>query len=205
MKWIAVLAVLAVVLVEGWCRAAEVGKPIDGGAFVEEFIQGSMRLRADPGMSADQKTQTLRHFLDERYDMPDAMNFILGHYWADAPPQQRRRYLVVFEDYMLARYGAQFDVVAGRLAVVGVTIGADGRSIVRTAVSLDGNGAIAVDWILVRRDGPGWLISDVSIGGVSLTELMRQDFSAVLRANQGNVEALLAAIRHRTEALAKAG
>ncbi len=205
MKWIPVLAVLAVLLSEGSSRAAEVDQPTDGGGFVEAFIQGSTRLRTEADLSADQKAEALRRFLDQRYDMDNAMSFILGRYWAEASPEQRHRYLVIFEDYLLARYGAQFDEIAFHLAVVEVATGVAGKTIVRTVASRDGGLEIRVDWVLVRRNEQRWLISDVNVGGISLIELMRQDFAAVLRANRGDIEALLAAIKRQTEALGNAG
>ncbi len=199
------LVVAMVALLCPWMAAAADGGDPSGEArdFVAAVIQGSTRLGTSADPRVEDRTPLARRLLNEHYDMASAMRTVLGRYWDGATVEQKERYLATFEDFLLAGYGVAFERAATRLRIAGVT--AEGERIVVHSVDTGERGAPRViDWVVVHGDGQPWLISDVRVGGISLLELMRQDFSTLLRNNKGDMEDLLAAIRRQTDRLKNA-
>jgi phospholipid transport system substrate-binding protein len=64
-------------------------------------------------------------------------------------------------------------------------------------VQPDGAPPVRVDWI-VRKDGGGFRIADVSVEGVSMVLTQKQEFAAVIeRSGGGGVTALNKAIQDK--------
>ena len=102
----------------------------------------------------------------------------------------------------MAGYGPTFDSVASHLKVTGAApLGA--RMVVHTLDVTRPENSVPIDWVLVSADGQTWRIADVVVNGAGSVETMRQDFGGVLRANNGDIEALLSALRRRIDALRK--
>lgn len=200
MKWASMLVICAAILTWTAGASADTAVPTDAGTFVLDFIKDSVRIRDDASLTTAQRNALSRALLDHSYDVGSASRAILGHYWEKATPEQQNRYLTVFEDYLLASYGSKFDDVAKHLRLAGAA--SEGpHVVVHTLDAERAEGPVAIDWIVDRAEGQNWRITDVRINGASSVELMRQDFSAVLRANQGDIEALLGALRRQTAML----
>jgi phospholipid transport system substrate-binding protein len=201
MVWCRGIAFIVVVLFALPVAAAAVDS--DASGFVEHYIAATRRIRGDASLPPAQKLAQTQALLHEAYDFNGAPQAILGRHWAKASADQQRRYLEQFEQYLIVAYGKRFDDVAASLAVSGAT--AEGkRTIVHSASG--GEGArTQIDWVLVQPEGTRWRIADVIVNGVSSVETMRQEFSAVLRANNDDMEALLTALHQRTEAVRAGG
>lgn len=196
MRWCQSLIVALVVLHVLPAAAAE----SDARGFVEQYIASAKRIRADAALAPDQKNAQNRALLHDAYDFAGAPKAILGRHWAKATDDQQRRYLDQFEQYLVAAYGKRFDEVAANLAVTDASV-EDKRTIVHSTSTIRQTEPTRIDWILVQSEGTQWRITDVIVNGIGSVETMRQEFSAVLRANNGDIEGLLAALQHRTEAV----
>ncbi|MBC7906112.1 MAG: ABC transporter substrate-binding protein [Rhodospirillaceae bacterium] len=193
-----------------WCRslifALVVGHAFpaaameaDARGFVEQYITETKRIRADTTLAPDQKSAKSRAMLHDAYDFAGAPKAILGRHWAKATEDQQRRYLEQFERYLIAAYGKRFDEVASGLAVTDSSV-EDTRTIVHSTSTARQTEPMRIDWVLVQPDGK-WRITDVLVNGIGSVETMRQEFSAVLRSNNGDIEGLLSALQQRTEAV----
>lgn len=195
-----------------WCRSLFAALAIlsalpaaasesDARGFVEHYIASAKRIRADGSLAPDQKSAQNRALLHDAYDFAGAPKAILGRHWAKATDDQQRRYLDQFEQYLVAAYGKRFDEVAANLAVTDASV-EDKRTIVHSTSTVRQAEPTRIDWVLVQPEGAAqWRISDVIVNGIGSVETMRQEFAAVLRANNGDIEGLLAALQHRTEAV----
>lgn len=173
----------------------------DARAFVEHYIASAKRIRADASLAPDQKNAQNRALLHDAYDFNGAPKAILGRHWAKATEDQQRRYLDQFEQYLVAAYGKRFDEVAANLVVTDASV-EDKRTIVHSTSAIRQAEPTRIDWVLVQPNGAAqWRIADVIVDGIGSVETMRQEFSAVLRASNGDMEGLLSALQHRTEAV----
>lgn len=196
-----------------WCRACVLilallhalpAKAMEGGGdargFVEQYIAATKRIRADVSLPPHDKTAQSQALLHDAYDFVGAPQAILGRHWAKATSEQQRRYHAQFEQYLIAAYGKRFDEIAAGLDITGTT-GEGARIVVHSAGAARQNEPTRIDWVLVRPDGTHWRIADVIVNGIGSVETMRQEFSAVLRANNNDMEGLLSALQSRTEAV----
>lgn len=172
----------------------------DARGFVEQYISSAKRIRADASLAPGQKDAQNQALLHDAYDFAGAPKAILGRHWAKATEDQQRRYLDQFEQYLVAAYGKRFDEVAANLAVTDASV-EDKRTIVHSTSTVRQAEPTRIDWILVQPEGSQWRITDVIVNGIGSVETMRQEFASVLRANQGDLEVLLAALRKRTETI----
>ena len=71
---------------------------------------------------------------------------------------------------------------------------ADNTVVASQIVQPDGAPPVRVDWI-VRKDGDGFRIADVSVEGVSMVLTQKQEFAAVIERSGGGVTALNKALQ----------
>ena len=68
--------------------------------------------------------------------------------------------------------------------------------VVRSRVDRNGADAVRADWRLTNRSGD-YRILDLSVEGVSMALMLRQEFASVIRT-KGGLDGLIAALRERT-------
>lgn len=200
MTWVRIFLLLLVAMTPLSSAFGEDGT--DAGSFIRSFIARSVHIRTDALLSPQQKSHESKALLEECYDIVNVPRAIIGRYWDKATAEQQARYRAIFEDYLLVSYGPKFDAIAGRLTVTAADI--DGNQAI--VHSLDGakpGNLMVVDWMLDRTADRHWRIADVLINGASSVEVMRQDFISVLRANNGDIDALVAALARQIEILRK--
>ncbi len=198
MKWLRILPMVAALWgLAGPAMADE--SSTDARHFIENYIRGSLSIRTDATLAPDQRRERARALLHDSYDFAGTPRAILGRYWDHATPDQQSRTLVAVEDYVITNYGPRFDRVANRLKVSGVSV-EERHTIVHTVDSDQPDEAIAIDWVLTQPDPGHWRITDVVVNGFASMEIIRQEFTAVLRANNGDIERLLVALRQRIAA-----
>lgn len=196
-----------------WCRslafvvallhalpAAATSSDGDARGFVEHYIASAKRIRGDATLAADQKNAQIQGLLHEAYDFAGAPRAILGRHWAKASAEQQRQYLEQFEQFIIQAYSKRFDEVAAGIAVTDSSVEGK-RVIVHSATTNRQSEPTRIDWVVVQPEGTGWRITDVVVNGIGSVETMRQEFAAVLRANNDDIDGLIAALRQRTEAL----
>lgn len=197
MHWCRCLVVVVALLQALPAAAAEP----DARGFVEQYVAATKRIRADAALPPDQRIAQTQTLLHEAFDFAGAPRAILGRHWAKATPDQQRRYLEQFEQYLIVAYGKRFDEVANGLVITGSAADGDTRTIVHsTSPGAQGQPTL-INWVLVRPDGTRWRIADVIVNGIGSVETMRQEFAAVLRANHDDIEGLLSALQQRTTAV----
>jgi phospholipid transport system substrate-binding protein len=112
-------------------------------------------------------------------------------------------YNSLFEDLIVATYAARFAEYSGQTFEIKrvATQGNEGDSIVMSEIRpTDGGTPIRVDW-QVRSGDKESKIVDVRVEGVSMSITQREEFTAVIQKNGGNVDSLLDALRKKAENL----
>jgi len=133
----------------------------------------------------------LNRIVVPHFDFDAIARLVLGHYWRDANPQQRQRFIEAFRTHLvrfyavsLAKYKNQtIDYMHVR------TDAADKEVEVRTEVQQQEGPPIPIDYRLHLK-GNEWKVYDVTIDGVSLVTSNRSSFAAEI--DQGGINALTA-------------
>jgi phospholipid transport system substrate-binding protein len=167
--------------------------------FIAANIQKGFDILNDASLPAPERRQRFASFLLGLTDVRRVALALLGPYAAKTDSADLDAYVAAYRDYILSVYQAYFALYAGQsLRVVSSRERAPGDYVVNTQVT-GGNAAAPVDF-RVRTDGPQPVLVDVAVGGVWLALAERDQFLAVLAANNGDVKTLTATLRSRSHA-----
>jgi phospholipid transport system substrate-binding protein len=128
-------------------------------------------------------TKKLRALVDKNllphFDSNYAGQLVLGKYWRDATPDQRKRFVDAFYQSLLQTYGeALTDFTPDRLKILPFQGNPqDTVATVRSEVRRDDGSKVPVNYSL-HKTQQGWKAFDVQISGVSYVKSMRTDFGS---------------------------
>jgi phospholipid transport system substrate-binding protein len=134
------------------------------------------------------------------FDIPSMTRLSVGpSYWAGLSEAQRQQLTESFGRYISAIYADRFDSYAGqKLQVTGEQTQAAGIMVRSQIVKANGD-PVKVDYMM-RRNGDGWLISDIYLdGAISEVATRRSEFAAILRTD--GVDGLIAALNRKADML----
>ncbi|MFQ6018467.1 MAG: phospholipid-binding protein MlaC [Kiloniellaceae bacterium] len=193
----AALGALMVTLCLGIGAARADTAAADAADFLRQFGDRTAKVLADNALSAAQRESELRKLLVANFDVARIGRFVLGRYWRKASDPQRAEFGRLFEAYIVANYGQRLESYSGERLEVGVARSYDAKRVVVSSRIVRPKGPpVQAEWRL-RRAANGWRIVDVVVEGVSLAITQRSEFGAVIQANGGRIEALLAKLREQ--------
>ena len=133
------------------------------------------------------------------FDVPAMARLSVGPSWASLSEAQRQQVVESFGRYISAIYADRFDSYAGqKLQVTGEQPNATGVMVRSQIIKANGE-PVKVDYMM-RRNGEGWLISDIYLeGAISEVATRRSEFAAILRTD--GVDGLVAALNRKADIL----
>jgi len=133
------------------------------------------------------------------FDIPAMARLSVGPAWASLSEAQRQQVTDSFARYISAIYADRFDSYAGqKLQVTGEEPAAAGVMVRSQIIKANGE-PVKIDY-LMRRNGAGWLISDIYLdGAISEVATRRSEFAAILK-NDG-ADGLIAALNRKADML----
>jgi len=117
------------------------------------------------------------------FDTEYAARLVLGQYWRNATPDQRKRFVDAFYHSLLRNYGAALvNFTADRFAILPYR-GDPGATMatVRTEVKTSSGDKVPVNFSLRKTEGT-WKAWDVVIEGISYVKSFRTDFASEIQA-----------------------
>ena len=141
----------------------------------------------------------LEPIIRRTFDIASMVRLSVGSSWASLTDAQRQQMAESFGRYLSAIYADRFDSYAGqKLEVTGEQPSPGGVMVKSQIVKANGE-PVKVDYQM-RREGEGWLISDVYLdGAISEVATRRSEFGGIIRT-QG-VDGLIAALNRKADAL----
>ena len=123
--------------------------------------------------------QLVESTLLPHFDTPYAAQLVLGQYWRNATPDQRKRFVDAFYKSLLYTYGdAMVDFTGDRLKVLPTKVApTDDRATVRTEIKRSNGTKVGVNYSLRKVNGE-WKAWDVVIDGISYVKSYREDYGA---------------------------
>ena len=195
----AVCTALLLVLTIGQGAPAAPGQDA-AGRFVKQLGDKAIEALAAKGISAADRENRFRFLLRQSFDVKRIGRFVLGRYSRKLNPALATEYQNLFEDLIVATYAARFAEYSGQSFVIKRVAKLKGRrdSIVLSEIRpADGGPAIRVDWQVHDKNGD-YKIVDIRIEGVSMSITQRDEFTAVIRKNNGKFNSLMAALRKKS-------
>jgi phospholipid transport system substrate-binding protein len=174
--------------------------PASGGDTVQglyDALLGTMKNGRILGQSG--RFTQLEPVIRRTFDIPSMTRLSVGASWAGLSEAQRRQVIESFGRYISAIYADRFDSYAGeKLQVTGEQPQAAGVMVRSQIVKANGE-PVKVDYMM-RRNGDGWLISDIYLdGAISEVATRRSEFTAILRTD--GVDGLIAALNRKADML----
>jgi phospholipid transport system substrate-binding protein len=174
--------------------------PASGGDIVQRLydaLLSTMKKGRTLGQSG--RFAQLEPVIRSTFDIPSMARLSVGPSWATLTEAQRQQVTESFGRYISAIYSDRFDSYDGqKLQVIGEQPAAAGIMVRSQIVKANGE-PVNVDYMM-RRNGEGWLISDIYLdGAISEVATRRSEFAAILK-NEG-IDALVAALNRKADIL----
>ncbi len=155
-----------------------------------------IRALGDRTKSADRRVAYFQELLGKNLDVPLIARFALGRAWGPATADQRQAYVAVFSDFLVQTYSRRLGGIEVRdLKIVDSLAIGDKDTLVRTLISQSAGQPVRADWRLRERDSK-LRVLDLSVEGISMAMVMRQEFASILR-NRGGIDGLVALLKQR--------
>ena len=189
MLGVAAVAVLSAL--GGPARAVSTGQ---AQALVTQ-LAGELTSLVNSGRSEAQMYAGFEAILQRYADMPAVGASVLGPAWRGASAGQKQAFVAAFQRYLSRRYGKQFRAYTNaRINVTGARDGGKAGVLVSSKVVRPGQEDIAVDWQVSDRSG-SVLVVNLIIEGVSMLANERAQVGAILDAQRGSIDGLIAQLR----------
>jgi phospholipid transport system substrate-binding protein len=174
--------------------------PSSGGDTVESLYDALLSTMKD-GRTLGQSGRftQLEPVIRRSFDMASMARLAVGPSWAGLTEAQRQQVTESFGRYLSAIYADRFDGYGGqKLEVTGEQSAPSGVMVKSQIVKANGE-PVKVDYMM-RRNGEGWLISDIYLdGAISEVATRRSEFAAVLKKE--GIDGLIAALNSKADIL----
>jgi phospholipid transport system substrate-binding protein len=185
---------LPIIFTASKAAAKSQNRPLEPGvatALINTLGNAAVAMLSDRTINQPEKIRRFRHLLNQSFALKGIARFALGRYWRRAAPPQRKRYLKLFEDYIVNSYAARFGNYSGeKFIVLRESIDARGWAVVTTRIQRRGGEPVDVIWHLRERLGAVRVV-DVVVEGISMSLTQRSDFAAAVRMVAGDLDAFL--------------
>lgn len=137
----------------------------------------------------EEKLVLFQNDFQEALDLKSIGQFVLGVYWKKATSDQRAAFLKEFTEFTTKTWTDRFNMYDGEKFSFTGTRDA-GRSQIYVDSSISSNPPVNVIWRLRQKDGT-FRIIDIIVEGVSMAMSYRNEYTAFLQKNDGNIDRLI--------------
>jgi phospholipid transport system substrate-binding protein len=149
-----------------------------------------------------QRRQQVANILRRAVDIEGVGRFILGRWWRQASAAEQGEYVRLFEETLIRNLSARFGEYQGvRFSLGRAQQRTEDDVLVNTIIERPNSAPFSLDWRVGDVNGQPKVV-DVIAEGTSLRLTQRSEYSAVVQRNNGQVSALLAAMRNQIQQLA---
>lgn len=193
---------LAVSLALAACGPAWADSADEARAFIQDLAQKAIATVADKQLADDARNDRFRRLFVSSFDIPEIGRFVLSRYWRKATPDQQKEFLKLFEETTVLTWARRFkDYNGERLVTLAANREGEAGWVVESQIIRAQGPPIPVQWRVHQvKDGP-LLVTDIVPEGASMALTHRQDYSAAMQSNGGDVDALLSSMRAKIDQL----
>ena len=197
----ALFLVLSAGLILAGSNGARAGNTEDAQKFIQGLGDKAISILSDKSVTSEAAAKTFHDMLVDGFDIDLLGKFALGPTsWKAATPEQRQKYMQLFEKLVVQIYSDRFSLYHGETWKVVGAKAEDERDTYVTGTIIKPNPSaqpVKVDW-RVRNKGGKQVVIDVIVEGVSMTVTQRSEFASVLQRSGGDFNAFLQTLGERT-------
>lgn len=155
-------------------------------SFIEDLGRRAVESLTKSGVSQSELESNFQALLEEGFDVQAIGQFVMGRYWNRMSPDQQTRFIPLFQNRLKKSYANRFQEYRGVNFIVKDARKQAGYFIVSSTIQRPGGPLTPVDWSV--RDAK---IHDVKVEGVSMSITLRDEYSALVQSNNGDIEKFL--------------
>ncbi len=198
--WGSLLA-LGILALAGVPRPAAANEFSDGAKkFIEALTEEAISTLTGNDLSRNERADRFRKLMLKNFALKGIARFALGRHWRKLTGPEKREYLELFEDLMVATYADRFTKYSGeKLLVKKAEVRGEKDVLVHTSmIRVDGARPLKVAW-RVRGKAGDYKVVDIMVEGISMAMTQKSEFGSFIRQN-GGVSALLSELKKRLQA-----
>ena len=176
-----------------WGNIARAGIDNDGAEkFVRNMTNEGIEEIINANVSKAEKQKRFKKLFNDALDLDFIGKYVLGRYWKTATPQQKTEFINTYRELNTKVWSERFDEFKGKqFEFKGTTpSNSAGQVFVNTIVAMDQGEPASVVW-RVKQNNNTFKIVDIIIEKVSLTMANRNEYTAFIKNNNNNVDALI--------------
>ena len=159
--------------------------------FISEIVEETKKILVASN-SKEFKTKKLTEIAKKTVDIKGVAFYSLGKYRKKLSEEQLDKYLILFEKYFIKTFASRLTNYSDpKINVLSAEIKNDKYTIVKSfLIPTDVKPGVKIDWRVYTKDPNKPLIRDLIIEGLSLARTQKEEFSAVIESNNGDVTKL---------------
>lgn len=148
--------------------------------------------------SSEEKLELFRSSFQPALDLKSIGQFVLGVYWRKATQQQKDAFLDAFIDFATKSWADKFNLYTGQQIEFKGTREAKSKQIYVDSI-IQNNPPVEVIWRIKERNNE-YKIVDIIVEGVSMAMSYRNEYTAFLQKNNGNLDTLTTELKTKSAA-----
>ena len=163
------------------------------------FVQSTVN-RASQTLSKDitkeQKMIELQKLAKDTVDIKGIGYYTLGKFRKQITDEQKKKYSKLFEKYFLKSFSSRLSEYSNpKINVISQEkLNEKYTMVSSTLVATEKRPEIKIDWRIYTKNPEKPLIRDLIIEGLSLARTQKEEFSSILKTNNGDINALFASL-----------
>ena len=163
--------------------------------FITDLGNDLIAAAEQPDITQPEIEDEIRDVLASRFNVVTMGAFALGSYWGDATRDQKIAYVEAYQVYVTNLYAGQFvDLAGATFSIEETRAQPDGDTLVEARLAIPNSRTLPIVFRVRQRDA-AFRILDVLVRNISLLQLHREEFQAVLQQNGGDLDNLIQAIQ----------
>ena len=127
--------------------------------------------------------QRLAPVVISSYDLPFISKVVMGRYWSEFSPDQKKQFVNTFTKLSIATYANQFNGYSGEhFKTIAAEQSTRGRFLIKTVLIKSNGEEVELDYMLHQNEHQ-WQIINVIAQGVSDLSLKRAQYTSYLKKN----------------------
>jgi len=164
------------------------------------FIQSTVNRAAKTlggNFTKEERIEKLKIIASETVDINGIGYYTLGSYRKNINDEQIREYENLFKQYFLKSFSSRLAEYSNpEIEVVSKKkINEDYTMVTSILVSTEQRPEVKIDWRVYTKDSENPQIRDLIIEGLSLARTQKEEFSSIIRSNDGDINALFTTLK----------
>jgi phospholipid transport system substrate-binding protein len=188
--------------------SSALASPQEPAAFVNDLGQRAIKLLSDKTTTEENQRDKFRALLREGFATRAIGYFVIGKYRRSIPKAKVKEFVDTFENFIVELYSSQFRHYSGesfKVARVIKTSRPTDWIVVTNILRPTGEHIIKAEFQVRQRSQKPSKILDVKLSGISMILAQRDEFTAYISQNDGNIQALIDVLNSRIKKLKKKG